>query len=45
MKSMLTSSRSLRNSYATVEVSPEGDVSIKGFYDCESSHFVMNEHK
>ena len=44
VKSMLTSSHSLRNSYAIVEVSPEGDVSIKGFYDCESSHF-LNAHK
>ncbi len=45
MKSMLMSSRSPRNSYAIMDLSPDGNVSIKGFGDCDNGRFFLSARK
>ena len=41
MKAMISGVHPPHNSYAVVEVSPEGPISIRGFGDCESRTLVM----
>ena len=40
MKAMISGAYPQHNSYAVVDVSPEGNVSIKGFGDCENRLLV-----
>ena len=43
MKAMISGANPPHNSYAIVEVSPEGTVSVNGFCDCESKGMVKGE--
>ena len=39
MKAMIEGPHPAHNSYAVIEVSPEGAISINGFADCENRTF------
>ena len=43
MKAMISGAHPPHNSYAIVEVSPEGTVSVNGFFDCESKVMVKGD--
>lgn len=43
MKAMISGAHPPHNSYAIVEVSPEGTVSVNGFCDCENKVLVKGE--
>lgn len=41
MKAMIAGAHPPHNSYAVVEISPDGDIAVKGFGDCESRVLQM----
>ena len=43
MKAMISGAHPPHNSYAIVEVSPDGTVSVNGFVDCESKVMAKGE--